>query len=352
MNIIQQLEAEQLHTLVTKRPVPNFEPGDTVNVNVKIVDGDNSRIHINVLLNFFNEAEHIAHSQNAVGNTIRMERLKSIGLFTDADKLQRLASNGANGKRRTTACIAVHFREDNTGDAQAFVKLFSRFHGILPSHSIGHEQDFHRVQTSLQFFQFHHQGIVDVEAAGSVHNDHVATGLYCFFTRAFSQFQRLHFAFRTLVNGNLYVFGDNPQLFPSGRTVNVDGDQKRGVLFFSQPFSQLAAGCSFARTLQPDDHDDRGRFVSKTEPRGVRAQNFDQFFVDNFDYLLAWGKRIKYFFTQSFFFNGFKQLFDDAEMHIGFQEGDADLPQRGFHILSRQFPFAAEVLENLLQLVA
>ena len=44
MNIIQQLEAEQLHTLVTKRPVPNFEPGDTVKVNVKIVDGDNSRI--------------------------------------------------------------------------------------------------------------------------------------------------------------------------------------------------------------------------------------------------------------------------------------------------------------------
>ena len=44
MNIIQKLEAEQLHDLVTKRPVPRFEPGDTVKVNVKIVDGDNSRV--------------------------------------------------------------------------------------------------------------------------------------------------------------------------------------------------------------------------------------------------------------------------------------------------------------------
>ena len=44
MNLIQKLEAEQLHDLVTKRPVPKFEPGDTVKVNVKIVDGDNSRV--------------------------------------------------------------------------------------------------------------------------------------------------------------------------------------------------------------------------------------------------------------------------------------------------------------------
>ena len=44
MNIIQKLEHDQLAELVAKRPVPNFEPGDTVKVNVKIVDGDNSRI--------------------------------------------------------------------------------------------------------------------------------------------------------------------------------------------------------------------------------------------------------------------------------------------------------------------
>ena len=44
MNIIQTLEHEQLTDLVARRPVPRFEAGDTVKVNVKIVDGDNSRI--------------------------------------------------------------------------------------------------------------------------------------------------------------------------------------------------------------------------------------------------------------------------------------------------------------------
>jgi large subunit ribosomal protein L19 len=44
MNILQQLEKEQVDQLVAKRPVPQFEPGDTVKVGVKIVDGDSSRV--------------------------------------------------------------------------------------------------------------------------------------------------------------------------------------------------------------------------------------------------------------------------------------------------------------------
>ena len=44
MNIIQKLEHEQLNQLIAKRPVPQFEAGDTVKVNVRIVEGDSSRI--------------------------------------------------------------------------------------------------------------------------------------------------------------------------------------------------------------------------------------------------------------------------------------------------------------------
>lgn len=44
MNIIQTLEAEQAARLSEKRPVPEFQPGDTVIVNVKVVEGDRSRV--------------------------------------------------------------------------------------------------------------------------------------------------------------------------------------------------------------------------------------------------------------------------------------------------------------------
>jgi large subunit ribosomal protein L19 len=44
MNIIAQLEAEQMAIVAAKRPVPEFSPGDTVIVNVKVVEGERTRV--------------------------------------------------------------------------------------------------------------------------------------------------------------------------------------------------------------------------------------------------------------------------------------------------------------------
>jgi large subunit ribosomal protein L19 len=44
MNIIEQLEKEQVAVVAAKRAVPEFAPGDTVVVNVKVVEGDRSRV--------------------------------------------------------------------------------------------------------------------------------------------------------------------------------------------------------------------------------------------------------------------------------------------------------------------
>jgi large subunit ribosomal protein L19 len=42
MNLIQQLEQEQIAKLA--KTIPNFQPGDTVIVNVKVKEGERSRI--------------------------------------------------------------------------------------------------------------------------------------------------------------------------------------------------------------------------------------------------------------------------------------------------------------------
>ncbi len=43
MNIIQELEREQIDAVTMKRAVPEFGPGDTVRVLVKVIEGDNTR---------------------------------------------------------------------------------------------------------------------------------------------------------------------------------------------------------------------------------------------------------------------------------------------------------------------
>ncbi len=44
MNIIEELEKEQVAERLKKRKVPEFGPGDTVRVNVKVVEGERSRV--------------------------------------------------------------------------------------------------------------------------------------------------------------------------------------------------------------------------------------------------------------------------------------------------------------------
>jgi large subunit ribosomal protein L19 len=44
MNLIQQLEQEQVAKLTANKEIPDFQPGDTVLVNYKVVEGEKSRI--------------------------------------------------------------------------------------------------------------------------------------------------------------------------------------------------------------------------------------------------------------------------------------------------------------------
>lgn len=43
MNLLQQFEAEQMGRLAAARAVPDFAPGDTVRVMVKVVEGERTR---------------------------------------------------------------------------------------------------------------------------------------------------------------------------------------------------------------------------------------------------------------------------------------------------------------------
>lgn len=44
MNIIEELEKEQVEKLTAERSIPDFGPGDTLRVNVKIVEGARERV--------------------------------------------------------------------------------------------------------------------------------------------------------------------------------------------------------------------------------------------------------------------------------------------------------------------
>ncbi len=44
MNLVQKLEAKHLEELTANKEIPSFKAGDTVRVNVRIVEGNNERV--------------------------------------------------------------------------------------------------------------------------------------------------------------------------------------------------------------------------------------------------------------------------------------------------------------------
>lgn len=68
MNLIQQLEAEQIAKLSANRAIPEFRPGDTLKVGVKVVEGDRTRVQ-----NY--EGVCIARSNKGMGSNFTVRKM-------------------------------------------------------------------------------------------------------------------------------------------------------------------------------------------------------------------------------------------------------------------------------------
>jgi large subunit ribosomal protein L19 len=68
MNIIQQIEAEQIEKLTAKRAIPEFRPGDTLKVGVKVVEGERTRVQAY-------EGVCIARSNKGMGSSFTVRKI-------------------------------------------------------------------------------------------------------------------------------------------------------------------------------------------------------------------------------------------------------------------------------------
>ena len=68
MNLIQTLEAEQIAKFAEAKKVPEFRPGDTLRVGVKVVEGERTRVQ-----NF--EGVCIARSNKGMGSNFTVRKI-------------------------------------------------------------------------------------------------------------------------------------------------------------------------------------------------------------------------------------------------------------------------------------
>ena len=70
MNLIQTLEAEAIEALTEGKTIPEFRPGDTLRVGVKVVEGERTRVQ-----NY--EGVCIARSNKGIGSNFTVRKISS-----------------------------------------------------------------------------------------------------------------------------------------------------------------------------------------------------------------------------------------------------------------------------------
>ena len=68
MNLIETLEREAIDALTADKPVPEFRPGDTLRVGVKVIEGDRTRVQ-----NF--EGVCIARSNRGINSNFTVRKM-------------------------------------------------------------------------------------------------------------------------------------------------------------------------------------------------------------------------------------------------------------------------------------
>ena len=68
MNLIQQIEAENIAKHTAKRAIPDFRPGDTLRVGVKVIEGDRTRVQAF-------EGVCIARANKGVGSSFTVRKI-------------------------------------------------------------------------------------------------------------------------------------------------------------------------------------------------------------------------------------------------------------------------------------
>jgi len=161
-----------------------------------------------------------------------MEGLDHIQLLAGTHELDGLAGGGPNRESSAATGVAVQLGQHHAVDAQRLVKGSGGVHRILAGHGIHHQQDLIGMDGSLHPLQLIHQGLIHMEPAGGVQEDHItavvpgmADCILC----------NLHRVTLTLLEyRQVQLATHHLQLLDGGGTVHVAGGQQG-------PLAKLAA---------------------------------------------------------------------------------------------------------------
>ncbi len=92
------------------------------------------------LLGLLDQAEHVAHAEDAPGHAVGVELLELVELLTGGGEGDRPADDLLDAERGAAAGVAVELRHDHAVDRQRGVERLGHADGVLTGHRVDHQE--------------------------------------------------------------------------------------------------------------------------------------------------------------------------------------------------------------------
>src|SRR5436305_2856590 len=304
---------------------------------------------VEAALGLLDQRQDVAHADHARGHALGVEQLEVVRLLADAHEADRHPGHGADRQRRAAAGVAVELGEDGAGQRQHRGELLGALDRVLAGHRVGHEEDLVRLDAVGQLLDLLHQGRVDVETAGGVHEHHVMAALAGDVEGAGAEVD-YGLARLGLQHRHLDPLAHLLELLDGGGALQVARHQQRVLAALLEPLGELAGGGRLARALEAAEHDDR-RPAVEAEVGPLLAQERGQLVADDLDHLLGRGEALQDLLAEGALAHPLDERLDHPEVDVGLEQRHADLAQRRVERLGGDLALALELAENVLELI-
>ena len=169
-----------------------------------------------------------------------------------------------------------------------------------------------------------HHLFVDVQPAGGIDHDHVPA---VFFRVLDAVLGDLDGVFRGLIriDGDIRLLAEDSELLDGGGPLQVVRDQQGVAALRDEVLAQLGGGGRLAAALEAGHQDDRRPGRDEVNPRIDRPHELDQLVMDDLDHHLAGMEALDHLGPDRLFPHVLGELLDDVIVHVGFEQGLADV---------------------------
>ncbi len=288
-------------------------------------------LFVELFLGFFYQGNNVAHTQNTVSHTGRMEQVEGIHLFANPHKLNGLLYHRPDGKGSPATGVAIQFGEHHAVEIEPVVKSFSRIHGILTGHSVHHKKGFSGVYRLFDGRNLVHHLLVHSQTACCVDDNHIFVVFTGVLNGIFGNFNRI-FVLLFGVYFHAHLFTQYFQLLNGCRTVHIARHQQRLTTFFGfQVVGQLGRKSGFTRALQPGYENYRRRTFN-VNVHLLAAHKLRQFVVYNFHHQLTGLYSRQHILSQCLFLHLIGKLLGNFITDVRLYQGFPNLFYRFGHI--------------------